>query len=427
MFKKIVTLNCLILLMVVSSFAQNYIMPGSLINYPGASLNNPFVATIPYVVNIQGVDVTIPLYGSSRTFDYSGNVPFINPVTGNADPAMMQAWDPVFAQSFVPPLSGDYNLPGYLIINSGFPGRVEKQMFAGIPTNMTRYNAGNGTTAGCPRSKLLSYAVPPLTHVRWELELSFGKTDGTNDWILHSSGSNQVLFWQLKSNSQGNPALSANVDTDNLDSTKLMIYFARRTGGDPNPSVIGEIHGLERHTMISIIIESFLDERLTSNGGMGLIQAWVNGTLVSEALGPTLVIGTNPHWWDFGVYDWSQNAPYPYTMAIFFKTAKMFVFPVISTGVPSINRNKNGYEIINVYPNPFNPVTHINYEVKAKGFVTLKVYDALGKEVSILVNEVKNPGKYILDFNAALLSCGVYFCKLEVNGFSTIKKLIVLK
>jgi Secretion system C-terminal sorting domain len=79
------------------------------------------------------------------------------------------------------------------------------------------------------------------------------------------------------------------------------------------------------------------------------------------------------------------------------------------------------------YPNPFNPTTKISYALPKSGLVTLRVYDILGKEVSVLVNEVKNAGNYSLDFNAAGLTSGIYFYKLESNGISDIKKMMLIK
>ncbi len=79
------------------------------------------------------------------------------------------------------------------------------------------------------------------------------------------------------------------------------------------------------------------------------------------------------------------------------------------------------------YPNPFNPNTKISYSIPLPGFVTLKVYDVLGKEVATLINENKNAGNYIVEFNAENLTSGVYFYKLETNGFSAIRKMILMK
>lgn len=79
------------------------------------------------------------------------------------------------------------------------------------------------------------------------------------------------------------------------------------------------------------------------------------------------------------------------------------------------------------YPNPFNPVTKIAYALPKSGLVTLRVYDILGKEVATLVNEVKNAGSYSVDFNASNFTSGVYFYKIESNGFSDIKKMMLIK
>lgn len=80
------------------------------------------------------------------------------------------------------------------------------------------------------------------------------------------------------------------------------------------------------------------------------------------------------------------------------------------------------------YPNPFNPVTKINYELPFPGFVTLKVYDMLGREVALLVNSAQNAGSYSVDFNAGRdLSSGIYFYILNTDGFSDTKRMALLK
>ncbi len=79
------------------------------------------------------------------------------------------------------------------------------------------------------------------------------------------------------------------------------------------------------------------------------------------------------------------------------------------------------------YPNPFNPTTKINYSIKESGHVTLKVYDILGREVAVLVNENKPAGSYTVEFNAANLPSGVYIYKLTAGKFTAVKKLILMK
>jgi hypothetical protein len=79
------------------------------------------------------------------------------------------------------------------------------------------------------------------------------------------------------------------------------------------------------------------------------------------------------------------------------------------------------------YPNPFNPSTEIGYGVPGTEYVTLKVYDLLGREVATLVNERKAPGSYSVSFDASGLASGVYFYRLEAGNFMQTKKLIVLR
>ena len=79
------------------------------------------------------------------------------------------------------------------------------------------------------------------------------------------------------------------------------------------------------------------------------------------------------------------------------------------------------------YPNPFNPITNISYTLRKSGFVILKLFDVLGKEIRTLVSEEKSRGNYTLQFNASNLSSGIYFYQLIANGFIQTKKMIVLE
>ncbi|MCB9250036.1 MAG: T9SS type A sorting domain-containing protein [Ignavibacteriales bacterium] len=75
------------------------------------------------------------------------------------------------------------------------------------------------------------------------------------------------------------------------------------------------------------------------------------------------------------------------------------------------------------YPNPFNPSTTIEFSIPKTSFVSLKVYDILGREVSNLISELKNAGNYNINFNADnFLSSGLYFYQLKVDNFIETKK-----
>jgi hypothetical protein len=79
------------------------------------------------------------------------------------------------------------------------------------------------------------------------------------------------------------------------------------------------------------------------------------------------------------------------------------------------------------YPNPFNPVTKIEYAVPNDVKVTLKIYDVLGREVNVLVNEVKKAGYYSVEWNGSSLSSGIYFYQMKAGDFVAVKKMMMIK
>jgi photosystem II stability/assembly factor-like uncharacterized protein len=85
------------------------------------------------------------------------------------------------------------------------------------------------------------------------------------------------------------------------------------------------------------------------------------------------------------------------------------------------------YELTQNYPNPFNPTTTITYQIPQNEFVTLKIYDLLGKEVAELVNEVKNAGQYNVQWNASALPSGTYFYKIQAGSFTEVKRMLLIK
>jgi hypothetical protein len=91
------------------------------------------------------------------------------------------------------------------------------------------------------------------------------------------------------------------------------------------------------------------------------------------------------------------------------------------------NNSPEAYRLSQNYPNPFNPLTIINYELPRSGFVSLKVFDILGREVKSIVNEVQSAGTYTVQLDASSLSSGIYFYTLRSGGFAETKKMIVAK
>ena len=79
------------------------------------------------------------------------------------------------------------------------------------------------------------------------------------------------------------------------------------------------------------------------------------------------------------------------------------------------------------YPNPFNPSTIIKYQLRAQSYVTLRVFDLLGREVATLVEGIETPGNKSVQWDAGRVACGVYFYRLDAGSFTSVKKLLLLK
>jgi len=89
--------------------------------------------------------------------------------------------------------------------------------------------------------------------------------------------------------------------------------------------------------------------------------------------------------------------------------------------------NLNNFDLMQNYPNPFNPSTTINYSVAANSLVSLKVYDILGNEKAVLVDELKEAGIYSVNFDASNLPSGIYFYTLKANEYTSSRKMLLIK
>jgi hypothetical protein len=104
----------------------------------------------------------------------------------------------------------------------------------------------------------------------------------------------------------------------------------------------------------------------------------------------------------------------------------------LQSGISNGNSAVKEYKLFQNYPNPFNPTTNIKYQITNTKFVSLKVFDILGREVATLVNEIQKPGLYeipfsVNQFSKNRLSSGIYFYKLVSGEFTDIKRMIIAK
>ena len=153
-----------------------------------------------------------------------------------------------------------------------------------------------------------------------------------------------------------------------------------------------------------------------------------NGLAISDDGGA----GWTPFNEGFDFSDWTFvglaiKEPYIWALRDFFSNA--YMRPL--TDVTSIEDNNikkvSDYLLSQNYPNPFNPNTSIQYTINSTQFVTLKVFDLLGRETATLVNEEKPAGKYEVQFNAKGMASGFYLYKLSAGNYSETRKMVLLK
>lgn len=127
--------------------------------------------------------------------------------------------------------------------------------------------------------------------------------------------------------------------------------------------------------------------------------------------------------------EWMQMAAACQTQeyVFFVGMTRLKRLPLQMVSVGSEGIHTNHYTLSQNYPNPFNPTTTINFTLEKQGAVKLELFDITGKHVKTIVNEIKNSGSYSVNFDGSTFSTGTYFYKLEVDGYSEIKKMMLIK
>ena len=87
----------------------------------------------------------------------------------------------------------------------------------------------------------------------------------------------------------------------------------------------------------------------------------------------------------------------------------------------------SSFDLKQNYPNPFNPTTTISYAIPESEYVTLKIYDLLGREVATLVDKIQAAGQHTIQFDATALASGIYFYKIQAGDFADTKKMTLVR
>ena len=184
---------------------------------------------------------------------------------------------------------------------------------------------------------------------------------------------------------------------------------------------------LDESNKIATMVWEYKNTPQIYGNAMGYAQRLENGnTLISWG-------STNPTMTEVKP-DGSKALEISFSTGVFSYRVFKYNYGSTVTGIQPVNNEvPDNFRLFQNYPNPFNPSTKIKFSIPATGNSSLKVstilsvYDVLGKEVQVLLNERLQPGSYEVDFGADGLSSGIYFYKLTAADFSDMKKMILVK
>lgn len=163
----------------------------------------------------------------------------------------------------------------------------------------------------------------------------------------------------------------------------------------------------------------------------GKITVTVNGVSASQTYSTSFYGSIDKYYFKAGNYlQFYSNDPNVYGLVQFYKLSlNSQTVEVESEGLGTEvdQTTLDFFEIRQNYPNPFNPSTTIRYAIPTNSFVTLKIYDLLGNDVAVLVDEENEAGFHQVEFDGSGLASGVYFYALQTGSFVQTKKFILLK
>ena len=190
------------------------------------------------------------------------------------------------------------------------------------------------------------------------------------------------------------------------------------------------------HTLTDFSIMYCVQELGCDNSATMRVTAYINGAYVGYSNRTATFPGTwpvdtlqchFPQGFDSVVVHYQSPPPTCQDYGVVFLADNMRVTQ-IPVGIEPDVTPANIFSLNQNYPNPFNPNTMISYQVPAESYVTLKVFDALGREVATLADGVEQPGYKSVNFNAESLASGLYFYQIKIgSAYSDTKKMLLLK
>jgi len=224
--------------------------------------------------------------------------------------------------------------------------------------------------------RIKSMRFDPSGNILWDKELWANPQWG-------SSGNTATFVTTISVSHEGIVAIGAQVQKNNPDNGWTLSYFLLRKASNGD----------------SIHSEKFATNTSAQVNGIRQILFRTNGKMLVLGF---QIFSANPGW------------------------LRQYIVDTL-TGVNGNTEMPKTFWLSQNYPNPFNPTTSIGFSIPKRSFISLKIYDILGKEVSTLVNEVRNAGSHTVTFDGSNLSSGIYFYRIETEDFIDTKKMTLIK
>lgn len=282
-----------------------------------------------------------------------------------------------------------------------------KDLSAGIPTSWQWTFAGGSPSTSTQQNPVVTYPAPGLYTVKLRVTNSFGSDSLTKTSYIRVRGATLSSFNILT------PVNLTRIEVNQADTSKVHFVWTRSSN---NNSVTYKMKLRKIATTNDYVFPS------NTNGQDSIVS--IRKSLLDSIAVQMGVTGDSVRCtWRAWAYNGIDSLASTNSLIVTLVRSPIGI-QVISSEIP------NAFALYNNYPNPFNPVTTINFDIpNISGDKTVKiiVFDILGRQVEQILNQEMQPGKYSLKWDASKFSSGIYFYKIIANNFIDTKRMILVK
>jgi hypothetical protein len=257
-------------------------------------------------------------------------------------------------------------------------------------------------------------------------------TGGTLMWSKTIGGTGDDKAQAILQTTDGGYVIAGNTASFGAGSSDFYIVKLDAAGILQSSKTIGGTGNDVAYSIKQTTDGGYIVAGSTNSFGAGNLDMYIvkidgSGIICGNSFSPTSISGTGGTV-DIPPFTTASSTPTIISPTSLISTGGTVTSVCSLVGIQPISNEIPGkFSLSQNYPNPFNPVTKINFNIAKTGFVSLTIFDALGRKVETLVNQEMNAGSYGIDFNGSKFVSGVYFYRLQSADFVDVKKLVLLK